>query len=320
MCVHIAGDPALVAGLRRALRGVLRDWGLSELAEDMELIVSELVGNAVRHASGIGVGVLLVAQDDLVLLEVSDGTAGQPAERTQTGTARPVPVPRPLRQPRRPPSSEHGQRPPASCAEGGFHQGEMRKTMLDSVRHLNDVSRKWKINAEDVLLIALNACGARSPLGKPRMRFRLRLDTRPQEPLFLILSLGREDSPFELDDRELRLHGVKVAEVDGIEDDDAVLGYWRNGQKMLTLNSNARSQCTGCVFCPNTLEDASDPKIKALDLPGYMGALAANSGMEDLSEVETVTVCTGCFLYENLAMEHLSEVRAAMSILVTRST
>ncbi|MFE2595786.1 radical SAM protein [Streptomyces sp. NPDC059396] len=188
----------------------------------------------------------------------------------------------------------------------------MRKTMLDSVRHLNDVSRKWKINAEDVLLIALNACGARSPLGKPRMRFRLRLDTRPQEPLFLILSLGREDSPFELDDRELRLHGVKVGEVDGIEDDDAVLGYWRNGQKMLTLNSNARSQCTGCVFCPNTLEDASDPKIKALDLPGYMGALAANSGMGDLSEVETVTVCTGCFLYENLAMEHLSEVRAAM--------
>lgn len=144
------------------------------------------------------------------------------------------------------------------------------------------------------------------------MRFQLRLDSRPNDPLFLILSLGRTDSPFELDEHELKLGGVKVGEVDGIEDDDAVLGYWRNGTKMLTLNSNARSQCTGCVFCPNTLEDASDPKIKALDLTGYLGALAANSGMDDLGAVETVTVCTGCFLYEHLAVEHLSEVRSAM--------
>ncbi|GAA0347149.1 radical SAM protein [Streptomyces blastmyceticus] len=184
--------------------------------------------------------------------------------------------------------------------------------MLESVRHLDQVAREWNINAEDVLLIALNASGARSPLAKPRMRFQLRLDSRPDTPLFLILSLGRQDSPFELDEHELRLNGEKVGEIDGIEDDDAVLGYWRGGTRMLTLNSNARSQCAGCVFCPNTLEDASDPKIKALDLSGYLGALASNSGMSDLASVETVTVCTGCFLYEHLALDHLAEVRAAM--------
>ncbi|MEU8720425.1 radical SAM protein [Streptomyces sp. AgN23] len=186
--------------------------------------------------------------------------------------------------------------------------------MLESVRHLDQVAREWNINAEDVLLIALNASGARSPLTKPRMRFRLRLDSRPDTPLFLILSLGRQESPFELDEHELRLNGEKVGEVDGIEDDDAVLGYWRNGTKMLTLNSNARSQCTGCVFCPNTLEDASDPKIKVLDLSDYLGALAVNSDMEDLSSVQTVTVCTGCFLHEHLALDHLAEVRTAMGM------
>ena len=184
--------------------------------------------------------------------------------------------------------------------------------MLESVRHLEQVARQWDINPEDVLLIALNASGARSPLAKPRMRFKLRLDSRPDAPLFLILSLGRQDSPFELDENELRLNGERVGDVEGIEDDDAVLGYWRNGNKMLTLNSNARSQCTGCVFCPNTLEEASDPKIKALDLSGCLGALAANSGMIDLAPVETVTVCTGCFLHEHLALDHLAEVRAAM--------
>ncbi|MFI6350253.1 radical SAM protein [Streptomyces sp. NPDC050560] len=184
--------------------------------------------------------------------------------------------------------------------------------MLGSVNHLDQVAREWNINPEDVLLIALNASGARSPLTKPRMRFRLRLNTRPDTPLFLIISLGRQGSPFELDEHALRLNGVTVGEVDGIEDDDAVLGYWRGGTRMLTLNSNARSQCTGCVFCPNTLEDASDPAIRALDLPGYLGALAANSGMADLSAVETVTVCTGCFLHEHLALRHLAEVRGAM--------
>ncbi|MEO3756076.1 radical SAM protein [Streptomyces sp. B6B3] len=185
--------------------------------------------------------------------------------------------------------------------------------MLESVGHLHQVAAQWKFNPEDVLLIALNACGARSPLPKPRMRFRLRLDSRPDEPLYLILALGRSDSPFELDENELRLGGVKVGRVDGIEDDDAVLGYWRGGRRMLTLNSNARSQCTGCVFCPNTLEDASDPKIKALDLTGYLSTLAATSGMADLSSVTTVTVCTGCFLHEHLSLEHLAEVRAAMA-------
>jgi len=81
MCLHIAADPALVARVRRALRGALRDWGVAELTEDMELIVSELVSNAIRHGSGNGVGVLLVAQDGLALLEVADGTGGQPADR-----------------------------------------------------------------------------------------------------------------------------------------------------------------------------------------------------------------------------------------------
>lgn len=81
MCMHLAADPALVAGIRRTLRSALRDWGVTEPAEDMELIAGELVGNAVRHGAEAGVGVLLVAQDDLLLLEVSDGTAGYPAER-----------------------------------------------------------------------------------------------------------------------------------------------------------------------------------------------------------------------------------------------
>lgn len=185
--------------------------------------------------------------------------------------------------------------------------------MLISLSEVSGLSRKWGINEEDILLIALNHCGVRSSLEKSRMRFRLRLHSRPETELFFILSLGRENSPFELDEQELRFHGEPVAEVTGLEDDDAVLGYFRNGRKVLTLNSNARSQCTGCVFCPNTLEAASDPRLAALDdISAYLSALVEDFDLPDMSGIEKVTICTGCFHYEHLAIEHLAAVREAM--------
>ncbi len=186
--------------------------------------------------------------------------------------------------------------------------------MLGSLSEAAAAGRRWGVNDEDVLLIALNRCGVRSQLDKARMRFRLRLRSRPETELFMILSLGRAGSPFELDEGEIRFHGEPVAEVTGLEDDDAVLGYFRNEQKVLTLNSNARSQCTGCVFCPNTLEAASDPRLAALDdLSAYFAALVEDFALDDMSGIETVTICTGCFHYERLALEHLAAVRAAMA-------
>lgn len=45
------GDPAYVSAARRVLRRHLEQWGLTELTDTAELIVSELVTNAVRHAA-----------------------------------------------------------------------------------------------------------------------------------------------------------------------------------------------------------------------------------------------------------------------------
>jgi len=190
----------------------------------------------------------------------------------------------------------------------------MEPIVISDLTQIAGLSRKWKINEEDILLIALNASGVRSHLDKPRMRFRLRLDSRPDEQLYLILSLGRTRSPFELDEHEIRLAGQRVGVVDALEDDDAVLGYWRHGNRVLTLNSNARSQCTGCMFCPNTMEASADPRLAGLDdLDAYLAALVVDFGLPDLAGVDTVTVCTGCFQYENLALQHLRQVRQATS-------
>lgn len=187
--------------------------------------------------------------------------------------------------------------------------------MLNDRTHAQRLSREWGVDADDILLIALNACGLRSDVGPSRLRFRIRVDSRPDEQLYMILSLGRVHSPFELVGHEIRFVGKRIAVIDSAEADDAVLGYWRKSQKALTLNSNARSQCTGCVFCPNSLEEASDPHLTASDdLDSYFTAIVEDFSLADLAAVEKITVCTGCFRYEQLALQHLQRVRNAMSV------
>lgn len=186
--------------------------------------------------------------------------------------------------------------------------------MLEDRSHATRLARAWGVDADDIVLIALNACGLRADMGASRLRFRFRMDSRPDTQLHMILSLGRAGSPFELVKGEIRLAGERIAVIDVADADDAVLGYWRNGGKVLTLNSNARSQCTGCVFCPNTLEAASDPRLAALDdLHSYFAAIVDEFELADMSGVEKVTVCTGCFHHEHLALRHLAGVRQAMT-------
>lgn len=185
--------------------------------------------------------------------------------------------------------------------------------MLDSRAHADRLAGRWGVGADDIVLIALNACGLDADIGVSRLRFRLRLRSRPDDQLYMILSLGRSRSPFRLDGHRILLHGDPIADIDVAESDDAVLGYWRNADRALTLNSNARSACTGCVFCPNTLEEANDPRLALDDLNAYFSTLVDDRTGGGLSSVEKVTVCTGCFRFEELALRHLQQVREAMT-------
>ncbi|WSB72979.1 SpoIIE family protein phosphatase [Streptomyces decoyicus] len=75
----LAADPAVV-GSARALAGQqLSEWGLDELLFTTELIVSELVTNAIRHGSG-PITLRLIRQDALIC-EVSDASSTSPRLR-----------------------------------------------------------------------------------------------------------------------------------------------------------------------------------------------------------------------------------------------
>ncbi|KUN92558.1 protein phosphatase [Streptomyces caeruleatus] len=72
-------DPAVVAKARGAIADRLSAWGLDDLAFTTELIVSELVTNAIRYAGG-PVGLRLIREDRLIC-EVTDPSTTQPRLR-----------------------------------------------------------------------------------------------------------------------------------------------------------------------------------------------------------------------------------------------
>ena len=79
-----AAQPDAVRDARAAVRGQLRTWRLDPLGDITALLVSELVTNSLRHATG-PIGVLLVrpaaALDGVLRVEVSDPLPDLPRER-----------------------------------------------------------------------------------------------------------------------------------------------------------------------------------------------------------------------------------------------
>ncbi|MFD8208831.1 SpoIIE family protein phosphatase [Streptomyces sp. NPDC059695] len=77
---ELSSDPALVARARAMATEQLGRWGLDDLAFTTELVVSELVTNAIRHASG-PIGLRLI-RDRSLICEVSDAQHTSPHARS----------------------------------------------------------------------------------------------------------------------------------------------------------------------------------------------------------------------------------------------
>ncbi|MFI9052143.1 SpoIIE family protein phosphatase [Streptomyces sp. NPDC053427] len=72
-------EPSSAGTARKLIRGQLTEWGLADLVMTTELIVSELIGNTVRHATG-PVGLRLIRGTTLTC-EVYDGSQSAPRVR-----------------------------------------------------------------------------------------------------------------------------------------------------------------------------------------------------------------------------------------------
>ncbi|HEX6470289.1 MAG TPA: SpoIIE family protein phosphatase [Streptosporangiaceae bacterium] len=72
----VPSDPAAVADVRRQVATQLAIWGLADAAFTAELVVTELVTNAIRHA--VGPIQLRLIRDRALICEVSDGSSTAP--------------------------------------------------------------------------------------------------------------------------------------------------------------------------------------------------------------------------------------------------
>jgi anti-sigma regulatory factor (Ser/Thr protein kinase) len=76
VCWNLPADPAVVADARARTARQLAAWGLEEMTFTTELLVSELVTNAIRHAqSPIQLRIIL---DGVLSCEVFDGSNTAP--------------------------------------------------------------------------------------------------------------------------------------------------------------------------------------------------------------------------------------------------
>ncbi|MFE7270180.1 SpoIIE family protein phosphatase [Streptomyces sp. NPDC057623] len=80
----LPSDPAVVSRSRAAVTDRLAAWGLGDLAFTTELIASELVTNAIRHATGPVQ--LRLLRDRALICEVSDGSGTSPRLRRARST------------------------------------------------------------------------------------------------------------------------------------------------------------------------------------------------------------------------------------------
>ncbi len=182
--------------------------------------------------------------------------------------------------------------------------------MLDEVGRL---ARRYQVPIEDVILIALNLHGVDSFEAHNRARLTLSLTRAPDDRFLVVVPLNRPDSPFRLYGDTLTLDDEVVAEVHSVDADAAIGGYFR-AVGVLTLNPNPRSRCTGCAFCPTTLEVAADPRLSAdEELAELLRALASQAPGGSLAGVREVTVSTGCLEREDMAIHHLRSLRRVLT-------
>jgi len=185
--------------------------------------------------------------------------------------------------------------------------------MLQSIFQVEELSKKYNIPIEDIILIALNCCGIQANIPEKRIRFKLKLNSC-KELFYLAICVNTRESPFFMKNNKLFLYDKEIGNVIERENDTCDSSYFRRNKTVLTLNSNSRSKCRGCKFCGTYDQDSEDiNNLLAEDrLSKRINEILKLNSLKDLSNLIEVSICTGCFNNEEDALNHILMLRRVL--------
>lgn len=180
------------------------------------------------------------------------------------------------------------------------HIDEQSTAVAATVHQWRHLANRHQVGWDETLLIALNIHGLHSH-GDLGDTVRLKVQPPNTEVFQVVVSAGRESSPFTVFDGQLRVDGTPVAAVVDLRADNVVSGYLRAGGRAATIQPYAGNKD---AHASGIQEDYTRLLANlAISLP------AGNT----LADVEEVTVSATRYEDENAALTDLATLRTAMS-------
>lgn len=180
----------------------------------------------------------------------------------------------------------------------------------------NILASRYNTTIDNVLSIALNRYGIiMDNCSDNRIRFNLRFNDSERENYFAVCVNTYAESPFSIKENTLYLENIAIGKVLNIEKDTCTATYFRNNKKAITLNSNSRSKCFGCKFCGTyCLTEDDNYDFSTVDnVKQYFNILLQENNITSMRDIDSITICTGCFNSENDLIKHIYILNDAFS-------
>ncbi|MBA4320711.1 MAG: hypothetical protein C0412_20140 [Flavobacterium sp.] len=187
--------------------------------------------------------------------------------------------------------------------------------MLKNIKHLIELSNKYNIPTEDLLLLDLNLSGVRLNLQSRRVRFELESTNKDIFSLshsrnisnFYLAIPTVDRSYYSFKNGNLFFNSDIIGKAWGVTEDFCDSSYPRRGGTVLNINPNARTSCRGCKFCYTFFQVPRDKECILSDdkLRSFLENWMKKFDVTDLSHLMQIAIVTGCFPNEQKVVDFL---------------
>lgn len=180
--------------------------------------------------------------------------------------------------------------------------------MIDTYTDIQNLAQHYCLPEIEVISLALNLLGVRT--NYPHQRVRFTLVSEKGRLLFSVENTSK--SPLEVMDGRLFIAGSHSGYmVNDLVEDRCEVIYTRKNGSVISFNPNNRSSCSGCLFCYQPASNDTK-KINTGSLLSYFKEWMNNNRLSSLSQIEQLSLVTGCFQEETAAVDYLINIRQSL--------